>query len=104
MGIWNSHVGTLPLLVLSGTVSILGNSIGSHLLPIAKVPQTSPALPSHKRAKAHYLVHQLDSKTKSNTQLAHCDSSLIDVLHWCTVIYKIETAREKNRYQNAFNY
>ena len=64
MGIWNSHVDTLPLLVPSGTVPLSGNSIGSNLLPIAKVPYVSPASPSHKRAKAHYLVHQLDSKTK----------------------------------------
>jgi hypothetical protein len=37
------------LRVLSGTVSLSGNSIGSHLLPTAKVPYVSPAFPSHKR-------------------------------------------------------
>ena len=34
------------------------------------------------------LCTNLTVRLNSNTQLEHCDSSLIDVLHWCTVIYK----------------
>jgi hypothetical protein len=81
IGIWNSHLDTLPLLVLSGTVSLSGNSIGSYLLPIAKVPYASPAFPSHKRAKLIILCTNLTVRLNSNTQLEHCDNSLIDVLH-----------------------
>jgi hypothetical protein len=33
------------LYLASGTVSLSGNSIGSYLLPIAKVPYVSPASP-----------------------------------------------------------
>ncbi len=65
--------------MLSGTVSLSENSIGSYLLPIAKVPYVSPAFPSHKRTKLIILCTNLTVRLNSNTQLEHCDNSLIDV-------------------------
>ena len=51
LGNGTRYIDGIPtyLRVLSGTVSLSGNSIGSHLLPTAKVPYVSPAFPSHKR-------------------------------------------------------
>ena len=65
-GIWNSHVGSLPLRISGTWHSIVRLTAVCRHPDKIHVCHVSPR--STREQRAHYLVHQLDSKTK---QVAH---------------------------------
>jgi hypothetical protein len=65
MGIWNSHIGTFPphtCCQAHGT--LLQNQVKGSLPPPTSLHVCRVALHCTRELRAHYLVHQLDSKTK----------------------------------------
>ena len=68
-GIWNSHVGTLPSTRFLAHGTVLWDSRKSSFPPSHKVTCVSRSMHCTREQRAHYLVHQLDSKTKLVTTL-----------------------------------
>lgn len=84
VGIWNSHVGSLPLRIYDlwhSIVRMAGKAVCRHH---AKIHVWYVLFGSTSEQKALYLVHQLERKTNPSNHTTH--HYLIDVLHWCLLI------------------